>query len=225
MLNKAKVLDYFNAQELIGDSPIHIIGCGSVGSHIAELFARQGLDNIHLWDFDSVSAHNITNQMFIEADIKTFKVDAIERYMRAINPEIKLVKHAQGLQEPYILNGYIFLCVDNIELRKKIVLANQYNPNAVAFFDFRTRLTDAQHYAALRDNADQMKSFLSSMDFTHEEVLEHTPVSACGVEMNVVDVIKVITSLGFANFRNYLRGAGLKTLAIVDMESMLIDVV
>lgn len=224
MLNQSKCREYFDAAELVKDK-IHIVGCGSIGSHLAELFARQGIESVELWDFDTVSAHNITNQMFFAEDIDTAKVDAVEKMMTAINPDIKVVKHPKGLEEPYILSGYIFLCVDNIELRKKIVEANRFNPQVIAFFDFRTRLTDSQCYAAQRTDAKQMKALLESMNFTHAEVLEETPVSACGVELNVVDVIKVTTSIGFANFRNFVKTGTLKVAAIIDMENLLIDVV
>ena len=214
MLNQSKCREYFDAAELVKDK-IHIVGCGSIGSHLAELFARQGIESVELWDFDTVSAHNITNQMFFAEDIDAAKVDAVE----------KMMKHPKGLEEPYILSGYIFLCVDNIELRKKIVEANRFNPQVIAFFDFRTRLTDSQCYAAQRTDAKQMKALLESMNFTHAEVLEETPVSACGVELNVVDVIKVTTSIGFANFRNFVKTGTLKVAAIIDMENLLIDVV
>jgi len=224
MLDKSKVKEYFDATALIKDK-INIVGCGSIGSHLAELFARQGVESVELYDFDVVSAHNITNQMFFAEDIGTPKVDAVEKMMLAINPDIKVIKHEKGLEEPFTLNGFVFLCVDNIELRKKIVEANRFNPNVVAFFDFRTRLTDSQCYAARRADARQMKALLESMNFTHDEVLEETPVSACGVELNVVDVIKVTTSIGFANFRNFVKTGELKVSAIIDMENLLIDVI
>lgn len=224
MLNKSKVLDYFNSTELIKDN-IHLVGCGSVGSHLAELFARQGVDKIHIYDFDTVDAHNITNQMFTQEQLGMPKVEAVTQLIKSINPDAEVIIHEKGLTKPYILDGYIFLCVDNIELRQAIVKANQYNPTVRAFFDFRTRLTDAQHYAAERTNTQQMKALLNSMDFTHDEVKETTPVSACGVELNVVDVIKVITSVGFANFRNYLMTDTLKSMALIDMQTLLFDVV
>ena len=52
--------------------------------------------------------------------------------------------HSEGWTDE-VINGYVFLCVDNIDLRRKIVETNQHNPNCIAFFDFRMRLTDAQH--------------------------------------------------------------------------------
>lgn len=224
MLNKSKMKDYFDVGTVT--KPIHIIGCGSVGSHLAELFARQGATELHLWDFDIVNEHNLTNQMFFQSDVLLPKTEALTNLVHNINKDVNVITHNEGIKEPYTLSGYIFLCVDNIELRKAIVKANMANPMVVAFYDFRTRLTDAQHYAALRTNIQQMKNLLASMDFTHDEVVEHTPVSACGVEMNVVDVIKVITSIGFANFRNTVLSGNksIKTFALIDMQSLLFDV-
>ena len=57
---------------------IHIIGCGSVGSTLAELLARFGLTNISLYGFDIVEPHNLANQMFVLSDVGKAKVDATQ---------------------------------------------------------------------------------------------------------------------------------------------------
>ena len=134
-MNTSKVLEYFNAQEVV-KAPIHIIGCGAIGSHVAEQLTRLGCSNIHLWDFDKVEPKNITNQMFLDSDIGKEKVDAVEGMMKSINSSIQITKHPKGLTAPYIVNGYVFLCVDNIDLRRKIVEVNANNPNCICFHDF-----------------------------------------------------------------------------------------
>ena len=68
---------------------IHLIGCGSVGSTLAELLARAGFTKITLYDFDKVEAHNIANQMFVQSDINTPKVEAVAKRMKEINPLIE----------------------------------------------------------------------------------------------------------------------------------------
>lgn len=45
------------------------IGCGSVGSNIAQTLARCGVTNMTLWDFDDVETKNIVNQDYFEDDI------------------------------------------------------------------------------------------------------------------------------------------------------------
>lgn len=222
-MNTSKFLDYFNPHELV-KFPVHIIGCGAIGSHVAEQLARMDVPNIHMWDFDTVEAKNIANQMFMAKDIGMTKVDAAETMMKAINPDIcKITKHPEGIKPGEVVNGYIFLCVDNIDLRREIVKANMYNPNCVGFADFRMRLTDAQYYFAERTNKGRMDNLLASMDFTHEEAVEATPKSACGVELSVIYSVKSIVSLGVANFVKFCQKEKTSTTLLTDMNMMSLD--
>ena len=68
---------------------IHIIGCGSVGSTVAELLARYGLTKFTLWDMDFVEPKNIVNQMFFQQDIAHPKVEAVGNILCNVNPDIK----------------------------------------------------------------------------------------------------------------------------------------
>ena len=65
-MNLVKSRDYFNPINV--NQRCHIIGCGSVGSTVAELLVRLGLTKISLYDFDVVSSHNLANQMFNHSD-------------------------------------------------------------------------------------------------------------------------------------------------------------
>ena len=146
-LNLAKSYGFFKPEEVT--ERIHIIGCGSVGSTVAELLARFGLTKLTLYDFDKVEPKNLANQMFRQEHIGMEKVNALAHMLYEINPEIKITINAAS--HGYVaqkLSGYVFLCVDNIELRREIASANKCNPYVKAMFDFRTRLVDAQHYAA-----------------------------------------------------------------------------
>lgn len=222
MLNKSKLLEFFDASKIT--KPIHIVGCGAIGSHVGEMLARMGCTNIHLWDFDTVDAHNITNQMFITPDIGDEKVSALANNMQDINYELNntLTYHTKGWQGD-ILNGYVFLCVDDIELRQEIVKTNMMNPNCIAFFDFRMRLTDAQHYAAIRADEKQLDKLLGTMDFTHDEAKDATPKSACGTELSVIYTVKTIVSLGVSNFVRCVQGEDIKSMILVDLNQLTID--
>lgn len=222
MLNKSKLLEFFDASKIT--KPIHIVGCGAIGSHVGEMLARMGCTNIHLWDFDRVEPHNITNQMFNQEDIGQTKIHATAEKLIAINSELKstLIMHHNGWDKD-ILNGYVFLCVDNIELRQEIVKTNMMNPNCIAFFDFRMRLTDAQHYAAIRADSKQLDKLLGTMDFTHDEAKDATPKSACGTELNVIYTVKTIVSLGVSNFVRCVQGEDIKSMILVDLNQLTID--
>ena len=79
----------FFRPEMLGTSRVHIIGCGAVGSTIAENLCRFGVTQMTLWDFDTVEAHNVANQMFRGVDIGKLKVDALAEMLTEINPDIK----------------------------------------------------------------------------------------------------------------------------------------
>ena len=205
---------------------IHIIGCGSVGSTVAELLARFGLTEISLYDFDDVEPKNIVNQMFTQNDINRRKVDAVADIICRINPEAKdkLKLYPDGWKGQK-LNGHVFLCVDNIETRKEIVKQNMLNPFVKSMYDFRTRLTDAQHYAADWGSKKSKDAFLASMDFTHDEAMEATPMSACHVTLSVAPTVRMVCNVGVTNFINFIKDGKLHPLILVDAFSFQVDAI
>lgn len=214
-MNLSKSHDFFKPEDL--NARIHIIGCGSVGSVVAENLARFGITKMTLYDFDIVEAKNIANQLFDAEDIGRPKVDALADHLTKINPDI--VKDLRIQPKGYIdqkLTGYVFLCVDSIDLRRKIAQSFVGNTFVKGFFDFRTRLTDAQHYAADWSDIKMVEAFMNSMAFTHEEAKEATPTSACGVELSVCPTIRNIVAMGVANFINFVKGRGIRKMIMFD---------
>lgn len=219
-MNLSKSYEFFKPEMVT--SRIHIIGCGSVGSTVAENLARFGINNIALYDFDKVEEHNIVNQMFTQADVGRLKTEAVADMVRAINPECKLKLMNEGWTGQS-LAGYVFLCVDDIDLRRKIVEANRTNRYVKAMFDFRTRLTDAQHYAADWSSKESIDNFFNSMAFSHDEAKEETPVSACNVALSVAPTVRTICALGVSNFVNFVKDHSLKKLILVDAFNFTVD--
>ncbi len=222
-MNLVKSEDYFDPFDV--RNRCHIIGCGSVGSTVAELLIRLGITKITLYDFDVVSEHNLANQMFVNSDIKRPKVEAVRDMLLAINPEAAsdITIELKGWTEATKLNGYVFLCVDNIDLRREIATKNRFNSLIKVMFDFRTRLEDAQHYAADWSDPKSIDNFLKSMDFSHEEAQESTPMTACHVEMGVAPTVRIICSYGVANFMNYIRKKELKKIVTIDAFNFDVD--
>ena len=221
-LNLSKSYDFFKPEDC--KERIHIIGCGSVGSTVAELLARFGLTKLTLYDFDVVEPKNLANQMFRQEHIGICKVHAFATMLCEINPEIKnIIKMETAGYTGQKLSGFVFLCVDNIELRREIAVANKNNQYIKAMFDFRTRLTDAQSYAADWSDIKMVDDFIKSMDFTHEEAAKETPVSACNVTLSVAPTVRMICSLGVANFVNFIKGEKLKKLILIDAFRFVLD--
>jgi len=211
-MNLNKHIEFFNPA--LVTEPIHIIGCGALGSHIAELLVRLGCSNIHLWDFDIVSPHNITNQLYRYNDIGAPKVEALSEILMDINPTVKLILHDK--YEMQNLSGYVFLMVDSIELRRAIVEHLKDNKYVKGLFDARMRLTDAQSYAADWTVPEDKEQLLNTMQFTSEEAKASTPVSACGTTLSVTPTVKVVASFTVSNFINLILGKELKKIILLD---------
>lgn len=212
MIDIKKHLEFFDPVKVTG--PVHIVGCGAIGSHIAEMLIRLGVDNLTLWDFDTVEPYNIANQMYRNCDIGQTKLNALALQLKLIDPQVHLTLKPNGWAPGGVgLRGYVFLCVDSVGVRRAIIEENKLNPGTIAFFDFRMRLADAQHYAYPVAEADTL---LKTMDFTQAEADAATPVSACGTTLSVLPTVRIITAVGVANFINFIKTGKMKKLILID---------
>lgn len=222
-MDLTKSYEFFKPEK--DQSRIHILGCGSVGSTVAENLARCGVTKMTFWDFDTVEGHNICNQMFREKDVGKLKVEALRDIITEINPaaakDIKL--EPKGWQGK-ILSGYVFLAVDSIDVRKAFVEKHMNNLNIKAVFDFRTELEGAQHYAADWRDAKMKESLWDSMQFTEEEAAAATPVSACGVTLGVATTVRLICALGVNNYINFVKGNGIWKFVYINGFHGILDV-
>lgn len=221
-MDLSKSYEFFQPEK--DDARIHIIGCGSVGSTIAENLARCGVTKMTLWDFDKVEPHNIVNQMFDQRHIGKPKVEALQDILIDINPEIKddIEIKPEGWRGK-LLSGYIFLAVDSIDLRREIVEKHFDSPYVKAMFDVRTMLTGAQHYAAAWDDYKMKKDFLGSMQFTHDEAAEEVQVSACGIVLGVVTTVRLISALAVNNYIRFVKGEGIWKFVQIDGFTGILD--
>lgn len=212
-MNLSKSFEFFDPSKC--KERIHVIGCGSVGSTVLELLARFGLTKFSVYDFDTVEPHNLVNQMFTQKHIGMPKVEAVRDILQKINSEIEVKMYPKGWDgQP--LDGYVFLAVDDIGVRKKIAEENKYNEFVKAMFDFRTGLTDAQHYAADWGDMKARKAFINTMNFTHEDAKLNSPVSACNVSLCVAPTVRIVCNVGVTNFINFVKGEHLYKQIPVD---------
>jgi len=225
VLDLTKHIDFFNPIKEI-DKPVHIIGCGAVGSTLIEMCTRMGFQKLIIYDFDTVSAHNLTNQMFFGQHVGMLKTKAITQIAKNINPNIDIKCFDKGWTPGTRLSGYVFLCVDNIDLRRQIVEENKNNPYVNFIADFRMGLLNAQHYAADTSDHKSVEKLLGTMQFTHEEAKEATPVNACGTSLNVIQTVRTLVSLGLANFINFIKESeNFKEMILMDTGSIFVETI
>lgn len=80
-------------QQRLAESRAVIIGCGALGSVIANTLVRAGIGRIRIVDRDFIEEHNLQRQvLFTEEDIRDGlpKAVAAERHLRRINSSIEI---------------------------------------------------------------------------------------------------------------------------------------
>lgn len=222
-MNLNKSLEFFNPKKVKGKC--HVIGCGSIGSNVAELLARYGIEDIVLYDFDIVESHNIANQLYTEEDVGKEKTVALAKILYRINPKLKHTLRIEGKFENQRLTDYVFMCVDSVEVRNQIVDSIKMNTIVKAVFDFRTTLYEGQCYFADWSKLRDKRSLKESLNFTHEEAMENTPVSACGFTLSVAPVVRMTAEMGIANFTNLINNEEIKHLILVQPYSYFMEAI
>lgn len=80
-------------QDKLTAASVLLVGCGGLGTILADLLVRAGVGNLHLVDRDYVELSNLQRQMLFDTDDVTQrlpKVVAAENTLRRVNPEIAL---------------------------------------------------------------------------------------------------------------------------------------
>lgn len=126
--------------------PVHIVGCGGMGSHLAIALVRMGLGRtdspISLYDKDVYERHNLANQAITKWSVGRGKVYGLAKELRRIEPGIQVRTYAEEVGSNFghfgQFDGVVILCLDDMFARNTIVryfLAN--NPNVECVIETR----------------------------------------------------------------------------------------
>jgi molybdopterin/thiamine biosynthesis adenylyltransferase len=102
-----------------GARRVDVIGCGATGSRIALSLAKLGVENLHIWDFDTVEGHNLANQVFGLGDVGSLKVEALDRLIQR-DSGVRVKPHAEKVDGSQDLGEIVFLLTDTMASRKEI---------------------------------------------------------------------------------------------------------
>ncbi len=83
---------YLLPQELeqLGAARVGIAGCGGLGSNVAMLLARSGVQDMLLIDYDVVEPSNLNRQLFFPRHVGMPKIHALAEILQELNPQIRL---------------------------------------------------------------------------------------------------------------------------------------
>lgn len=86
-------------QRALLDARVLLVGAGGLGSPAALYLAGAGVGTLGLVDFDRVDASNLQRQvLYTTADVGRPKVEVAEERLRALNPDVRVVRHEERLE-------------------------------------------------------------------------------------------------------------------------------
>lgn len=200
MLDTRRHMDLFDADTF--DTPIHVLGAGATGSWLVLMLAKLGIKGelIHVWDFDTIEAHNIPNQAYDLLHIGASKVEAL-----AQQTELATGANIQIHNERFIdkrLSGYVFMMVDTMEGRLKIWEKAIKMKSAIKLLvEPRMGLDMGRIYNIDPTDMTHIKEYENT--FYSDEEAE---VSACGTSQTVITTAMSVASYCARQLINHHAG-------------------
>lgn len=131
--------EIFNA-ETYWDKNILIVWAWGIGSTLAVVLAKMGIQNITVVDFDIVELHNTSSQFFRQQDIDKAKVVALQEIVKE-QADVDITIIEDVITEEILQSqdwDVIIPCVDNNDVRKDIV---DWSTNTPIIVDVRMSWT------------------------------------------------------------------------------------
>lgn len=172
--------------------PVTIIGCGAIGSFLGLQLAKMGMTDIKLYDFDTVSVENMSNQFFRFKDIGTNKAAALS----------SLINDFTGVAPWYSMGafdktsvpttkGIVVVAVDSMAARRMIYEAiREEGFNVKYIIDPRmgseTYLQYTMNPFDSKDNESYLKTFYTDNEAVQERCTAKSTVYTASLAAGVV---------------------------------------
>lgn len=174
-----------------GERRVDIIGCGATGSRVALDIAKKGVQNIHIWDHDTVAGHNIANQAYGLEHVGLMKVEALASIIkRATGTDV--TPHDERVVDQSPFGTIVFLLTDTMASRREI-WDNSLRFNLVTRLVIETRMgaDSGRIYSVDPNRMSDVRAWEGTL-CTDEEATD----SLCGARVSVSSTADIIA--GFA---------------------------
>jgi len=212
MIDATRHINIFNP----GTFHLHVfvIGCGGMGSRIAEALVRMGIGErsearLYLYDPDVYEPHNVANQFVDHDGVGQHKVSALRRRLLAINPHACIVDRPLEVKAQVALSGVVFLCVDSMSARRVIMERLLESRSAVRCV-IETRM-DAYVGISHCFNPNISKHCDCWWLYWHSDE-ESDAIVGCNGHVSIISAILGTTMLALKQFESFAR-AGTTTAA------------
>jgi integrative and conjugative element protein (TIGR02256 family) len=195
----------------ITNSNILIIGCGALGSSLAEMLVRGGVKNLTIEDFDTIKGGNLCRANYDLNDLILFKTNRLANRLQSISPFVNLD------EIPIKLSNYDIQNVENYLNKNIDIIFDCSTDTEVTYIIDKLNFTGTTFSLAITNNA---KSFVSItgnnltkqaktiFDFVENEPPSYFEGTGCGYptfEANYND-INALLNIGLKVINNnYLK--------------------
>ncbi|HEY9775971.1 MAG TPA: ThiF family adenylyltransferase [Planktothrix sp.] len=177
----------FSAQ-LFGNRRVDVIGAGATGSRIVLALAKLGIENIHVWDFDTVEEHNIANQAYTLSDIGRAKVDALKDLVKR-STGLDITTHSEKVDGTQELGEVVFLLTDTMASRKEIWQKGlRYKSRTKLMIETRMGVDEGRVYSINPIKPAQVTGWESTL---YDDAASES--SACGARISVGPTAEIVS--------------------------------
>lgn len=194
---------------------VDVIGLGATGSKIALSLAKLGVRNLHLWDGDTIEAHNIANQVYSPSDVGKMKTQAMMETLAWVTGDddtFRFTAHAYWAPGNSNLGEVVFCMVDSMAIRRQLFEKSRTSLRTSLVIDSRMGSDHAQLLTYNPHNTDQRKAYEATL-FNDDDA--HVEVSACGAAITVGPTGDIISGFAVWQFINYATGGVVEPEIIV----------
>ncbi len=174
-------------------APVTLVGAGGIGSNVAPLLAKLGVERLTVYDDDVVEPVNLAMQNFGPEDLGKSKAAVVGRSVTRLNPQVELDLRLRRFAQGDLLDGFIIAAVDSMQSREVVFDEVMRQRERIPLFidgRFDRRFNEfVDLYAVDPKNEDDVKRyrgclFSDSAAFSAprpEKISAHTPYVLAGL--------------------------------------------
>lgn len=102
------------------ETPVMVVGCGSIGRQVALQLTAMGVEELHLVDHDKVDETNLGTQGWGVLDVGEQKVKALARSCAWLNDRVMALVYPNRFAADTVVQPVTFCCVDKMDARRFI---------------------------------------------------------------------------------------------------------
>jgi molybdopterin/thiamine biosynthesis adenylyltransferase len=112
-------LDIFDPSKT--NPSITLIGAGALGSMIGLTLVKMGINDLTVWDNDTVELHNISNQFYPRTAVGKSKADAFKEMVELFSPrDIEIEAVPERFVSGDIYSEIVITALDNMKARRDV---------------------------------------------------------------------------------------------------------